>query len=350
MAIYKIFPEKDASIYSEFPDKNTGLDQILEASTYQNGGAHVSRYLVKFSDTEIDDIYNNMIGSNSYQINFRNFNVVVTGLNLDRQLELYPVSGAWNMGTGRFNDSPSTENGVSWAYKDYQGGTAWETTGGDYHLTPKQSQTFTYSDNKDVDVNVTETVDLWFNNTIPNDGFLVKQLSSNEFVENIHNNAIFRFFSIDTHTIYPPQLEFKFDDYTFDIGTSTQTVLENGENLISIYNNKEIYYRDSKPRFRVSAMPKYPDRQFLTSSLYSQNYYLPTTSSYYAVKDTATNEYVIDFDETFTRISADEESSYFDLYCKGLEPERYYTILIKTENDGVVTVFDEGMRFKVVNG
>jgi hypothetical protein len=34
----------------------------------------------------------------------------------------------------------------------------------------------------------------------------------------------------------------------------------------------------------------------------------------------------------------------------GLEPERYYTILIKTVLDGTTKVFDEDIMFKVVNG
>ena len=357
MAVYKIYPEKDASIYSEFPAKNTGLDSILEASVYQSDGqGQVSRYLVKFSTNELTDVYNNKIGTNSYKIYLKNYNAVVTGLNLDRVLEFYPTSGSWGMGTGHYNDSPEVTNGVGWTFSDYSGSTSWNTPGGDYHLSPKHTQSFTYSDTKDICVDVTETVDLWYshsvdsNNGVPNEGFLVKQTSANEFVNNINNNAIFRFFSIDTHTIYPPQLEFRYDDYTFNTGSSTNTILSGVESFISVYNNKLNYYRDSTPRFRFAAMPKYADRQFLTSSYYTTNYYLPENESYYAVKDTATNEYVIDFDETYTKISADEESSYFDLYCKGLEPERYYTILVKTTIDGVVKVFDEDIRFKVING
>ena len=97
-------------------------------------------------------------------------------------------------------------------------------------------------------------------------------------------------------------------------------------------------------------MPKYPDRQFITASYYTTNYYLPESQSLYAIKDTSTNEYVINFDSEYTRISADATSSYFDLYCNGLEPERYYTILIKTTINGVVKVFNEDIRFKVANG
>ena len=53
MAVYKIYPTKDSTIYSEYPSMNTGLDQILEASTYvKNAAGQTSRYLLKFSQTE----------------------------------------------------------------------------------------------------------------------------------------------------------------------------------------------------------------------------------------------------------------------------------------------------------
>ena len=357
MGVYKIFPEKDASIYSEFPAKNTGLDQILEASTYQsNATGQASRYLVKFSTNEISSIYTDKIVDNPYKIYFKNYAAVVTGLNIDRTLEYFPISGSWGMGTGRYNDSPETTNGVSWVFSNYSGSSAWSSQGGDYHLTPKHTQSFTYSDTKDINVDVTETIDLWYshsidsNNGIPNEGFIAKQPASTEFVNNINNNTIFRFFSIDTHTIYPPYLEFKYDDYTFDTGSSGFPMLTQVESFISIYNNNGAYYKESVPRFRFAVTPKYPDRQFLTSSLYNTNHYLPESNSLYAIKDTETNEFVIDFDNDYTKISADATSSYFDLHCNGLEPERHYTVLIKTNIGGVTKVYDEDIRFKVING
>ena len=70
----------------------------------------------------------------------------------------------------------------------------------------------------------------------------------------------------------------------------------------------------------------------------------------YAIKDSETNEYVIDFDPLYTKISADSVSSYFNIYMDGLEPERYYTILVKTVLDGVTKVFDEDIMFKIING
>ena len=66
--------------------------------------------------------------------------------------------------------------------------------------------------------------------------------------------------------------------------------------------------------------------------------------------DTDTNEYVVPFSDPYTKISADKISSYFDVEMAGLEPERYYTILIKSTVGGTVKVFDEDIMFKVING
>ncbi len=59
---------------------------------------------------------------------------------------------------------------------------------------------------------------------------------------------------------------------------------------------------------------------------------------------------MVEFDNLFTQISADSESSYFDVYMNGLEPERYYAILIKSNIAGTTQVFDNQYYFKVING
>jgi hypothetical protein len=74
------------------------------------------------------------------------------------------------------------------------------------------------------------------------------------------------------------------------------------------------------------------------------------TSSYYAIKDLATNEYVINFDDNYTQISSDVNGNYFDIYMSGLEPERYYKILIKTTINNSTIISDDHYYFKVING
>ena len=99
---------------------------------------------------------------------------------------------------------------------------------------------------------------------------------------------------------------------------------------IKISNNKGEYADTGKQRFRIAAQPKYPVRTFSTSSVYLTNYALPT-ASYWGIRDENTEEMIVDFDTNFTKISCDSTGPYFDVYMDGLQPERYYRILIKTD-------------------
>ncbi len=488
MAIYKLFPEKDATLYTQNTLMNTGLDEILEASTYLlDDTAQTSRYLIKFSQNEIDSAFDTYVSSSANSTNYinhlkgnlfssitdnptnlatsmanqifpitastgngiggklqiflvgntisagiipdnnifrtirgkgykpgdvikiggltttsnklttasftlkaenfeprdwgsnlKNYAAVVTNLNSTSYLKIYPISQSWDMGTGRFGNSPVTTNGCSWSDKiegiNWTNGTFATLTTGSYSqnqgtsigggtwytgsTTLKdivQTQTFTYSNPIDLNVNVTNTIDIWISQSkgisggdIPNEGFIVKQTSSIELIPSASQTTTFRYYSVDTNTIYPPQLDFRFDDFFYYTSSKMQTLYQ-PEAFISSYNNDGTYYSESVQRFRIAAVPQYPKKVFQTQSGYLTNYYLPQTS-YYAIKDSETNEYVIEFDSTYTQISADTTSSYFDIYMGGLEPERYYTVLLKTTIDGTTKVFDEDIMFKVING
>jgi len=376
MAVYKLFPEKDASIYSQFPLLNTGIDEILEASTFfTSANPQVSRFLIKFSQSEIEDVLANKIGTASFQSNLKTYIANITGLNSTTTLEVYPVSGSWNMGTGRYSNIPQTQNGVCWTSKlsanegnwsttfnsyvtaSYQaanpGGGTWYT-GSSLGLNVTQSQELSYSSNKDLNVDVTNTVLTWYSGSnslggFLNDGFLVKQSDSDEFIADRNYVTTIKYFSIDTHTIYPPELEMQWRDYDFNTGSSTNTIIDTTQMVASLGNNPGTFNRGSVEKFRINCRPQFPERVFQTASLYSINHYLPT-SSFYAIKDLDTNEFVIDFNTEYTQISADSESSYFTLYMNGLEPERYYQILIKTLLNGETLILNDNYYFKVING
>ena len=376
MAVYKLFPEKDASIYSQFPSLNTGVDEILDVSTFfTSADPQVSRFLVKFSQSEIEDILTNKIGTASFQSNLKTYISDITGLNSTTTLEVYPISGSWNMGTGRYPNRPQTQNGVCWtsrlsandgdwpttfqtyATASYQpnnpGGGTWYT-GSALGLNVTQSQELSYSSNKDLNIDVTNTVLTWYSGSnslggFLNDGFIIKQSDSDEFVANRNYVTTIKYFSIDTHTIYPPELTMQWRDYDFNTGSSTNTIINTTQMVASLGNNPGTFNRGSIEKFRINCRPQFPQRVFQTASLYSINHYLPT-SSYYAIKDLDTNEFVIDFDTNYTQISADNESSYFTLYMNGLEPERYYQILIKTILGGETLILNDNYYFKVING
>ena len=319
-----------------------------------------------------------------FGVDLRNSAAVVNGLNLNQELKVYAISGSWGMGSGKYYNEPSSTDGASWEFMTYsgsdvgaqkwqivdpfepyatasfiageEGGGTWYT-GSNLGLPIIQSQSFSYGIGVDLSIDVTDTIKTWYTNSLvdnaiglPNDGFLVKQSSSREFVNSQAVTATFRYFSIDTNTIYPPLLDLKWNDQYYNTGSSKNTTIGTPEAFMSVYNNVGTYYSQSVERFRIAAIPKYPDVVFQTASLYTTNFYLPKGVSTYAIKDTDTNEFVIPFDETYTQISADSTSSYFDVYMNGLEPERYYTILIKTVLDSTTQVFDEDILFKVVNG
>jgi len=369
MAIYKIFPEKDATLYSAYPTQNTGLDEILEVSTtYLPGEPQVSRFLIKFSTEEILDIIDTKIigsvtddtgslltSSAEFEANLKCYIAEINGLSTDTQLHFYPILGSWSMGTGKYLDSPKTEDGCSWNYKAASGSSPWTNPGGDWYsgviggLSVEASQSLEYSGDKDINVNVTNAIRLFSSGTIDNEGFIIKQDSTSEFQPSKDKVTTIKYFSIDTHTIYPPQLELKWRNYTFNTGSSTNTIIDTSKLVATLANNKEEYLKGSVHKFYINCRPQYPKRVFKTSSLYNENYYLPT-SSYYAIKDLHTNEYIIDFDVNYTQISADEEGSYFKLYMNGLEPERYYKILVKTHIDGNTLILDDNYYFKIING
>jgi len=152
-----------------------------------------------------------------------------------------------------------------------------------------------------------------------------------------------KYFSSDTHTIYPPYLELKWDDSSYN---TTLSELTTDIATISIKNHKEKYSDSDKVRFRLSVRPKYPTRTFTTSSIYLTNYALPT-ASYWGIKDEFTDEMVVDFDTNYTKISADNTGGYFDVYMDSLQPERFYRLLVKTTVDNNTIVIDNKNIFKV---
>ena len=182
----------------------------------------------------------------------------------------------------------------------------------------------------------------------PNDGFIIKQSAADEFVSNINKQAKLQFYSVDTNTIYPPELQFKWDDFTHTTSSAISTI-STTEIALSLDNNPGTFRRDSVHKFRVNCRPQFPTRTYQTASYFTQRNYLPT-SSYYAVKDLDTNEFVINFDDTYTKISADTTSNYFTLYMNGLEPERYYKLMFKVVLDGETIVLDDNYYFKIING
>ena len=384
MAVYKLFPIKDTTIYSGYPAMNTGLDPLLEVTSEYpltlTPSPRVARSLIKFDQTEIDDVIDNKILGRGWSGSLKSSISVAEGINLTSTMYVYPISGSWNNGTGQYLDSPQTTNGCSWVFTNESGSGKWRVDdarpyvtssytsgnsgGGTWYTgsnnplisSVEKSQTFNMRSSKDLDVNVTDHISLWYSSSknidsgyisVDNEGFILKWDDSIEFTPSQSIQPIMKFYSVDTNTIYPPSLELKWDDQSFVTGSLSE--IDTPDVFIGLDSNPGIFYSESVNRFRLNVRPEFPVRTFQTASLYTTNKFL-NSNSLYAVKDLDTNEFVIDFDSNFTKISCDSTGNYFDIYMNGLEPERYYKILIQTTISGSTIVKDEDYYFKVING
>ena len=378
MAVYKLFPAKDTSLYSMYPTMNTGIDPILQISNLNfavDSSPSVARSILQFDDSEIANVLENKVGSKTWDAQLRCFIATAQGVVEDSTLELFPVYNGWNQGTGTYLDEPITTDGAAWDSPLFGGGAAWDIGGaslgytssynptyapqggGSWYLSSSDgvtqypvTQSFDPRSEKDLSVYVKSMVEDWYSGSLSNNGIIIKWENAAEFSTNKQVQPVMQYYSVDTNTIYPPELDIKWDDSVWNTGSSTTTELFQPNAFIALADNVGTFYSESVNRFRINCRPKYPAQVWSTSSLYTKQYYLPSGSAWYAVKDLDTNEYVVPFDSRYTRISADVSSSYFDIYMNGLQPERYYQILIQVDSEGSTTVYDDNYYFKVING
>ena len=408
MAYYYLFPENDATMYShpDRADMNSGGDEILEL-VKEKGVTdqyyYPSRIAIKFKEEEIASVIRDKIGGTDFlnaKVNLQLTSIQAKNLTSTQLLKVYAISQSWNEGTNRYLNKPSASNGITWKYRDNSiEATAWSTSslGGieysaieegfvvdEYEsaygttgsivsssnsggpITPgggvwytgsgfQADQQFLAGSTLDTNFDVTNIVSKfsqsYFNDEqyptgISNQGFLIKQIDSVE--SNVSTSfGELQYFANDTHTIYPPKLAFKWDDSTNN--STNLTVASEGALNVSLYNNKKEYNQNDEALFRFHVRDKYPTRTFTTSSNYVSNYKFKTgNNSLYSIRDAHSEEEIIPFDTTYTRLSHDNESSYFKFYMNGLQPERYYRILIKHENDDGIVIYDDDYYFKVV--
>lgn len=359
MAVYKIFPIQDATIYSEQPTLNTGLDAILElsktVSSLNPSQSAADRVLLKFSDADINNVFNNHIGSASYSASLKLYLATAKNIPTDYTVEVHPLYESWVMGTGRFGELPINTTGVSWVNKSP--GNNWVTSsyalgttgsyvsasvgGGSWYTASTSTQSFSSYTDKDVEIDVTSIISGYRASSYANNGFILKTSGSLEFDKNY--NYTLQYFSRDTNTIYPPSLELKWDDSVFGTGI---TPVSNSDVNVRVHTDTITYNKDAIHNVRISVRDRFPVRTFTTSSLYTSHKYLPS-SSYWSLIDHKTEDVVIGFDESATKISADSIGNYFSLYMNGLEPARYYRILIKSIIGSETVVFDNDYIFKV---
>jgi hypothetical protein len=390
---YFIYPTKDTWISSGSRidstgvtehDQNYGQDQILELKKefYNSDFNYSTRVLLSFKGDEFVNISKSIsdgtiVGPKFYLRLYEGDGT--SELSSEYKLLAQPLSQSWDEGTGKWEDNPKTTNGCSWKFRNNKKGhvaTSWSNAagatsyGGAVHSVSHSTQTFSYS-SPDVEMDITDMAKSWLSGSLPggfeNHGLLLRFSGSQETsslsdepnaengfatFDNVHANL--KFFSRNTHTIYPPKLEVRWDDHIAASGSNTgslnQLSMSGADNFLYIKNLKQFYREDSKSRFYVGARKRYIQKTFTTSLQTVTGSYIPEGSGSYSILDSTTGEVIVPF-SSYTSMSCNStQGMYFDQWMNTFQPNRTYKILLKLNyDDGRRETFDDDWTFTIKN-
>jgi hypothetical protein len=356
MAYYFITASKDASIYLQQPNQNTGLDEILDISkVYYGNIKDVSRALIKFDL----DVLSNLVDTNQVVLDSVKLLLRETEsqeIPLRYTILAHPISGSWEMGNGTRFDNIST-TGATWNYREGESKIDWllnglasgsdsnpnDGTGGTWYTASAASQSFNYQ-SADLGIDVKNAVVSWLSGSLPNEGFVLKH--TNEFEDDTNDYGILKFFGKETNTIYQPKLVVGWDDQVFNTGSLLPVNLEEGDVVIRVKPLTNEYKLNSTKVIRLVGREKYPLKTFANSFSYNDVKYLPSTT-YYQIKDYQSNDIIIPFGE-YSKVSCDTKGNYIKFNFSNWQPNRVYKIEFKVESDGDTIHFDDNITFKIV--
>ena len=370
-----IFPNQDTWISSgsstitgeSFRDQNFGRDQILEVKKefFNLSFDHPTRALVQFSGDEFTELSKSLAdgtisplrgpaAASGTKVYLRLFEAEGNAeMTEEYTLAIQPISQSWTEGTGKFEDNPKNTNGCSWENRSNPiGGNAltWSNAGVDVLNISQSEQSFS-NQSPDVDVDVTNMFRMWYNGQVENYGMLINFSGSQETDSTTFGHL--KFFSRNTHTIFSPRLEVRWDDSSFSTGSLNELTMSGlADNFLYMKGLREEYKVGERVKFRVGARKRYIQKTFNTSVQTVTGSFITNTSGSYAIKDVATDEFIVPFEDStgtsYTKLSCDEKSNYFIQYLDGFYPDRVYKILLKLKyDDGQEQVFDDDFEFIV---
>ena len=354
MGYYFLTASKDATLYLQQPNQNTGLDEILEISKIYYGNIKdISHTLIKFDLGYISkSIVDNTIGLVDANLILRE--TQTNEIPLEYTIYAKALSGSWQMGIGTRFDNISTQ-GVTWNYREGDTNLEWlqnnfapNTTasvnngvGGTWWTQYAATQSFNY-ETSDINMDVKSILKVWMSGSIPNDGFILKYPTDIE--ANTEDYGVIKFFSKETHTIYQPKIRIGWDDQSYVTGSLTELTAEDIK--IGINNLKKEYKLNSIAKIRIFGRELYPLKTFSNQFSYNTQKYLPQTT-YYQIKDFSSNDIIIPF-SNYSKISCDADGNYIKLNLSNWETDRVYKIEFMVEQDGGSQYFDDNITFSIV--
>jgi len=342
-------------------DQNYGQDQILQLGKkmYNQAFNSNTRVLVQFNVDNIKTyISSSGIEIGNYSASLRLYEANGTqGLPASYSISVHPLTEEWDEGLGKSVDEPKTTQGCSYKYrkKSMDGGVEieWSQGGGAYVSSSGLTATQDFNhESPDLNVNITDILQSQLNGDTDNYGYLIRLSGSRE--TSITSFEDLKYFSSNTHTIYNPKIELKYDDHVVATGSVTGSLNEldttgNVDNYLYKKSFRPSYKTDEVVKFRFGARQRYITKSFSTSVQEVSGSYIPEGSGSYSIVDLATGETVVPF-SSYTTMSIDSTSPYFIQDLGGLYPQRMYKVLVKvSQDDGTEYIYDDGFEFTLRN-
>ena len=394
-------------------DKNFGSDEILQINKiFQNNSfEYQTRALVDFSGPEFTSVSQSIVDGDiptNAQFYLRLFETEgVSESSEEYILNAFPLYNSWKEGFGKSTDNPRNTFGDSWLNRDdregataiswslrdaildaegevaYDGGSdgvsfyeyyvqfqnagqtfgnisgsellCGDDSGGGVWIKSQgyyASQSFS-SEISDIDMNVTDMVNKWLDGQADNYGMILKFSGSQEDNQSTFGNL--KFFSKESKTIFQPKLEVRWDNHVACSGSNTGSLNELtmsglADNYLYMRGLRDSYKGTEKVKFRVGARKRYIQKSFQTTVQSITDSYITEKSSSYAIKDVATDEFIVPFSE-YTYLSCDDSGPYFTQWLNGFYPDRKYKILLKLKtDDGQEKIFDDNFKFNIEGG
>ena len=359
MGYYFLTASKDASVYLQQPDQNTGLDEVLEVSkVYYGNIKDVSRAILQFETTNLSaSISAGSVGMEEATLILRE--TETEEIPLEFVLYAYPISQSWEMGKGTRFDNIETA-GVTWNHREGDSNLKWVNNvvggspvfegtstgsfagrGGVWYSDVFGTQNFIYQ-TQDVTMDVFDIMEDWISGSKTNNGLIVKL--DNSLEDDTNDYGILKFFSKETNTIHQPKIRIGWDDSSFSTGSLTE--LSVNDIKVTLTNFKKEYKVNTTPRVRVKGRELYPQKTFSSTFNYATTNFLPLTT-YYQIRDYHTDDIIVPF-SNYTKISCDNNGNYFDLNLSNWETNRTYKVEVKVTRNGSDEYFDEDYTFNVI--
>jgi hypothetical protein len=354
MAYYFLTASKDASVYLQQPNQNTGFDEILEISkVYYGNVKDVSHTLLKFEVGYISK----SISEQSIKLDMATLILKETEseeIPLEYTIYANPIFGNWEMGTGTRFDNITTA-GVTWNYREGDSKLEWiengfeanttasinDGSGGTWYTNYGSSQSFNYQ-TADINMNVKSILTAWMSGSIQNNGIILKYSTENE--SDTQDYGILKFFSKETNTIYQPKIQIVWDDQIF--ATASLSALTANDIKVGVTNLKKEYKVGSEVKLKIFGRELYPLKTFTNTFSYETVKYLPQTT-YYQIKDVNSDDVIIPFSD-YSKVSCDETGNYIKINFSNWEAGRTYKIEFKVDNDGDIQYFDNDTTFSLI--